>query len=305
VCHPGYLSSYGSEYGYICGYEKERLLCFIPFTVKHKLIFHYIEFKCQTVILDDKVDEKIFLNNMIDFLKSQKAYDFISQPPTNTLFRYFPDGSCYSEFGSYRIDLSVDEDSLWKQIHAKHKNVIRRAKKEGVLVKIGDHYFDQAYEIIDSTLRRNHMRMLPKEQLLRMRINMRNSFLVACSFKDEILQSSAIILYSKYGGYYFWGGTSENIVLGANNLLHWEIIKVLKSKKVYQYDFVGARIRPEKSSRLEGIQRFKKRFGASMHRGYLWKYPLKPWKFKLFYLMLKLKQKKGDIIDQEKDSSYL
>jgi lipid II:glycine glycyltransferase (peptidoglycan interpeptide bridge formation enzyme) len=51
------------------------------------------------------------------------------------------------------------------------------------------------------------------------------------------------------------------MALGSSNLLQWEIIKKLKSLGVREYDFVGGRVEVPKGSKLEGIQRFKQRFG--------------------------------------------
>ncbi len=301
TAHPGYLASSGGEYGYLCGYIGEKLTCFIPFTVKKKFLFKYIEFKSETIIIDDSIDETLFLNSLVKVLKDDKKYDFIAQPTTNTLFNSYPEGSIVAPFGAYRIDLSQSIERLWENVHSKHKNVIRRALREGVKIETGDYLFDLAYANIEQTLQRSDMKMIPRKQLWNMLNSMPDAFLVACSFHKDVLQSSAIVLYSQKRGYYFWGGTASHALLGANNLLHWEIIKFLKLKRVREYDFVGARIHPAPGSKLAGIQRFKRRFGARMYYGYLWKYPLKRWKYILFSILLRIKQKGGDIIDQEKD----
>ncbi len=302
VCHSGYLSAMGDEYGYLCGYVGEKLHCFIPFVVKRKLIFNYLEMKCETVMIADDVDEQIFLDQVVAYCRKFTNYDFIAQPPTNVLFSCAPEGAQKAPFGSYRVDLSKSEEALWKNIHAKHRNVIRRAKKNGVEIHFGEAWFTPVYRNITQTLARNGMSMIAETKLRQLLLNIPESVLVACSMFEGEVQSSAIVLYSKHRGYYFWGGTSPHCHLGANNLLHWKIMKRLKREGVKTYDFVGARIDPSEHPRLAGIQRFKSRFGASLERGYLWKYPLKQWKYDLFYALLRLKQKKGDIIDQEKDT---
>ena len=86
------------------------------------------------------------------------------------------------------------------------------------------------------------------------------------------------------------------------NLLHWEAIKYFKEKGIKRYDFVGARISPEKGSKLEGIQRFKSRFGPTLKRGYLWKKNINPLKTNLynFLVLIKTLNCKGDVVDQER-----
>ena len=84
------------------------------------------------------------------------------------------------------------------------------------------------------------------------------------------------------------------------------MITELKKRGVKKYDFVGARLSDVSGTKLAGIQKFKKRFGGELKRGYLWKKDINLMKCKLFDLALKVKLKlKGvsmpkDIIDQEK-----
>ena len=78
-----------------------------------------------------------------------------------------------------------------------------------------------------------------------------------------------------------------------------------KKMGVREYDFMGARLNVEKGSKLEGIQRFKSRFGGELKKGYLWKYEINPIKTKTIYFLqkvifkLKGQDYKGDAIDQE------
>jgi len=305
LTNPNYLNMNSEEYGWICGYEDDELLFVMPFLEKRKWIFRYMQIQSETIILKgSKEDEKEFLNLAISEIKQDGKIDFISQPKTNVVFDTFPDGAIYSPFGSYTVDLSLDEEQLFKNIHTKHKNVIKRAIKNGVTVKFGYEVFDDAYDTISGTLSRNNMSIIEKQKLLRLYDTNSKNFLVGCSYLKGKPQGAAIILYDNQKGYYFWGGTSEDLSLGANNLLHWEIIKKLKSLCVKYYDFVGARINTN-DERLLGIQRFKSRFGATLNQGYLWKYPIKKWKYELFMMLYKYKMKKGDIIDQEKDNINL
>ncbi|AII13935.1 FemAB family protein [Campylobacter iguaniorum] len=302
LSNPDYLSMNGRNYGWLCGYENEKLCYIIPFVEKKKWIFRYMQVQSSTIILNgSKQSEKEFLNLAIDKLRQIGKIDFISQPKTNAVFDIYPDNAIYCNFGSYIVDLSINEEELFRNIHMKHRNVIKRAIANGVVIKFGYEVFDDAYDTILDTLYRNNMSMIDKNKLLEFISTNRKSCLIGCSYLDDIPQSAAIILYDNYKGYYFWGGTSENVSLGANNLLHWEIIKKLKSLGVQYYDFVGARIHTN-NDRLLGIQRFKSRFGALLQYGYLWKYPIKRWKFDLFNMLYNFKMGKKDIIDEEKNN---
>lgn len=293
-----YLDCMGKSSKWIGGFIDGTLAYVLPFVEKKKLFFHYIQLQSETIVLNDLNQEQEFLDQIIIYLKKLKKYDFIGQPPTHVVFQKFPQGSIYAPFGSYIIDLSAVEEELWKNIHTKHKNVIKRAQKNDVLIKIGNHLFDTAFDVIEATLKRNKIAMISKINLSELLAQKPDFFMVGCSYIEDQVQSAAILLYKQEKAFYFWGGSQENMSLGANNLLHWEMIKKAKALGVKQYDFVGARISP-KDVKLQGIQKFKSRFGSTLYQGYLWKYPLKIWKYKLFNFLYVLRMGKGDIIDQE------
>ena len=106
--------------------------------------------------------------------------------------------------------------------------------------------------------------------------------------KDGVL----IIPFDQKRAYYSHGGSVDKPIAGT--------MIYFKNLGLEEYDFVGARINPPKGSKLEGIQLFKKRFGATLHQGYMWKYPIRPIKSKLFDSIYKIiRNSNGDIIDQE------
>ena len=81
----------------------------------------------------------------------------------------------------------------------------------------------------------------------------------------------------------------------------------MKERGVMKYDFVGARVNPEPGSKLEGIQRFKSRFGGEMKVGYMWRYVNRPIRYKLYSLLLNMYMKYvrhdntfSDIIKEER-----
>ena len=78
----------------------------------------------------------------------------------------------------------------------------------------------------------------------------------------------------------------------------------MKKRGVKWYDFVGARINPSPGSKVEGIQRFKSRFGGELKEGFLWKKNYNKIKSSFYSIALysygKIKKiNVKDIIDQE------
>lgn len=116
---------------------------------------------------------------------------------------------------------------------------------------------------------------------------------------EGIVQSAAVIPFSMHSAYYMHGGSISNPVTGASNLLHWEAIREFRGHGVSRYDFFGVRANPAEGSKLEGIRKFKERFGGKIEIGYMWKMPFHRTKA-LLYDVATLIRSGGDVVDQER-----
>jgi lipid II:glycine glycyltransferase (peptidoglycan interpeptide bridge formation enzyme) len=112
-------------------------------------------------------------------------------------------------------------------------------------------------------------------------------------------QSFVVFAFSNPSAYAIYAGNSITQHQGANKLLYWEAIRLFRNLGIRRYDFVGARINPEKGSKQEALSLFKRRFGATLKQGYIWKYPLNPLKYRLYGLAARFRSG-GDIVDSEK-----
>ena len=274
----------------------------LPFYIKKKLFFRYLLFTLgdSGVTTEDRIS--YLLNEVTGFIKKNLPVDFILTQHVTALFSCCPQGSVNCFFGSYVVDLSLDEDALFANLHTKHRNVIKKAEKDGVRVSCGVENRGVCEALIQSTLERQHIGLLSQGMLEGLSRVKHMDYWVA-SFEGE-LQGAAILLWSENrSAYYMFGGSAVKPHAGAMNLLHWSAMKLMKERGVKYYDFVGARINPDEGSKYEGIQRFKSRFGGELKKGYLWKMPLNKFKYKLFCWLVAAKQGRnycGDVIDQER-----
>ena len=296
-----YLSSLSKDFGY---FTEGNLV--LPFYKKKKFGFSYI--RCVTGVIGASTveEETIFLNNVINYIRENQLTDLVAAPHTCALFNSVPDGSVYCPFGSYIVDLSKSEEDLFSAIHTKHKNVIRKAQKDGVIISNADEYKKQCWNLINATATRQHLGGISENEFKKLSSSPNWDFYVAL-FEGEPVGAS-LLAWSEYGSYYMHGGSAEKTHAGAMNLLHWTARLNMKKRGVKRYDFVGARINPIPCSKQEGIQRFKSRFGGELKTGYLWKYPISPVKVKLYDIYIYLKNYlrhsyTKDIIDQENSNN--
>jgi len=271
----------------------------LPFYIDKRGIFSKLTFTTSTIKLNNK-DEKEFLNSVITKAKELRV-DYISQPLASAVFENIPNNSVYIEWGSYVVDLKQDEEKILKNMHSKHRNVIKKAIKDGIVTETTDD-IDIIYKNLQETMLRQNRAYPSRDELERLKPF--SKFYIAK--KDGIVQGCAVLPFNQNGAYYLYGGSISRPYTGSLNLMHYQAMLDLKKIGVKKYDFMGARIDVEKGSKLEGIQRFKSRFGGELKKGYLWKYIYSKPKIRLIEGIQKirfgLKGQKylGDAIDQER-----
>jgi hypothetical protein len=301
VAMPEYLETWGMDYGYLV---EDGLI--LPYFIEKRSIFTRLIFTTGVLGQSENTEER-FLNNAVDYIRKNIRIDFISVPNNTALFNTYPANSVYCRFGTYVIDLTLPEEELFANIHSKHRNVIKKSLKDGVEITRGPENFDKCIDLIILTLQRQNMLYLSKMIYKKLSDNLGENIDFWIATKDGEVQGSSLLIWNKgHSAYYLSGGSIISPYQGSMNLLHWEAIKLMKTRGVREYNFVGARISPDEGSRLEGIQRFKSRFGGEMRTGYLWKLPVNMVKYRLYYLsahsiaFIQRKRYHGDVIDQEK-----
>lgn len=281
----------------------------LPFIVERRALFDRLVFTHQTISLNgecSQADEYEFLNQVVLAARDMDV-DFIYQPQATAVFPVTPQGAVYARFGTYIVNLEVPVEKLWANLHGKHRNVIKKAQEAGVEISEGPQNLAICYELIHSTMKRNKKLSVSLGELERFKENLAENASFYVASKDNVAQGVAFIAWNAgHTAYYLHGGTCDSPFGGAMNLLHWKAMTDMKARGVKEYDFVGARVNPQPGSKLETIQRFKERFGATMREGYLWKYPLKPMHYAAYQLFARANSLlhgaiyKGDIIDEEK-----
>lgn len=308
--HPGlsiyaaesFLKLVGDEYGWIGGIDNAgKLRCVLPYTVVRKAIFRMVRFRVETIPLGEELtieEERSFLNSAVAYFRSIGA-DMIIPATTNTIFRTYPDGAVAAPYGSFIIDLTQPEETLWSNLHSKHRNVVRNAMKKGVRIHSGAEYLDAAYELIRATLKRSKLGFLSYDDFNRFVFGLNGNVKIFVADYQGVMQGCAVVPYSDYGAYYLYGGSIPSPLTGAMNLLQWEAIRTFRDLTVKRYDFVGVRINPEKESKQDGLMMFKERFGGQLLQGYMWKYAIRPLSYAVYSLAVRL-LRGGDIVDAER-----
>jgi hypothetical protein len=296
------LKSAGTEYGWLGGMDQlGRLRCILPYTVVRKATVRMVRFRVETIRIDDTLgleEEKSFLNSAVEYFRSIDA-DVIIPATTNAIFRTYPDNAVAAPYGTYVIDLRQSEETLWKNVHSKHRNVIRNAQNKGVRILTGIEHANGAYSLIRETFKRSSLPFMSHQAFERMLCGLGANVKVFVADCDGVVHGCAVIPFSKQSAYYSYGGTVSQPLSGATNLLQWEAIRYFRSLGVKCYDFCGVRIAPEKGSKAAGLMMYKQRFGSELRQGYIWKRAITPLRSAIYSLSIRL-LRGGDIVDRER-----
>ena len=308
--HPGlpifasenFLKAVSDDYGWLGGIGASgELRCVLPYTIIRKGPFRMVRFRVETISLEQNFtlqQEKSFLNSCIKHLRSIGG-DVVIPATTNTIFRTYPDGADAAPYGSYLVDLRQPEDVLWKNIGRITRQNIGTAQKDGVCIQSGPEHLDAAYPLIKETFRRSELPFMSYESLGRFMSGLGDRGKLFTAEYQGVLQSCVIYAFSDYCAYAVYAGNRAPQHQGANKLIYWEAYRLFKNLGVERFDFVGARVNPEKGSKQEAINLFKQRLGAKLTQGYMWKYSLRPWRALAYSHAVRL-LRGGDIVDVER-----
>jgi len=308
--HPGlpifasepFLKAVGDDYGWLGGVDESGdLRCILPYTIVKKAIFRMVRFRVETIQVgkDFSIDEeKAFLNSAVEYFRKQGT-DMIIPATTNSIFRIYPDGADAAPYGSYVIDLTKPEDDIWRKIDRIMRQNIKTGIKNGVTIKDGSDDLEAAHKLIVETFQRSKLPFMGYKEFLKFIQGLGKNSKILIADLNGIPQSYAVFGFSDYCAYAIYAGNVDIQKQGANKLLYWEAIKLFKSLGVQLYDFVGARINPEKGSKQDSINALKRRFGAELKQGYIWKQSIKPLKYKLYGIAARWRSG-GDIVDAER-----
>jgi len=294
-----------------CDENKNTLVCKVWNNKFLKLLQPiYPPLNTNTIRLTEK-EEQFFLEEFISFIKEKEIADRITQPENFAIFKTVPANSIKANFGTYFLDLENNtEENLFKYLHTKHRNVIKNAEKNNVVLKYGQECIDDFYMLYKQTMLRSNMYCQDKNYFKDFYSSFSANTICGVAYYNNIPQGGLFIPYTEFGAFYLYGASAEKIEInGAINYLHWNTIKLLKEKNVKRYDFVGARLSDVSGTKLEGIQQFKRRFGAMLEEGFLWKYDINKIKCNLYDVLLNIKIMASgnklplDIIDQENNKS--
>lgn len=171
------------------------------------------------------------------------------------------------------------EDELLQEMDKKHRNLIRRAAKDGVTIRktTNPAAVETFWTLYEETFKRHKFTPYPKKLILGQldRFAQSDSALMLESvYEGEVLGSALVMYYGKTGAYHHGASSSDRKYrkIPATYLLQWEAIKEARSRGAQLYNFWGVapydlneegkRVYQHKNHPFNGITHFKCGFGG-------------------------------------------
>jgi hypothetical protein len=159
---------------------------------------------------------------------------------------------------TYRIDLRRSTEEIKADFDPKNRNVIAKAEKEGVEVKVSDWTPANKFDFFRNCLVAAEANVYEDEleAVFTKFSSEENSFCLEAE-KDGQLLGMVLCVFDKKNCYYLLGGLDHRArVNGVNNLLVLRSIEKAKSLGCVTFDFEG--------SMLKGVEKFFRSFGPEL-----------------------------------------
>lgn len=162
---------------------------------------------------------------------------------------------------TWLVPLDKSEEEIFSGMRKTHRNLIRRATKENVIIEKSTNLSDLSYlsDLQLEAAKRHNFVPFSKEYLEKeITAFGKDAVLFLGKHRDEILSAALIIFYGKFAFYYQSGSKTSNIPV--NYLLQWEVIKEAKKRGCTIYNLWG--VTAENKSNASGLLTFKSGFGG-------------------------------------------
>jgi lipid II:glycine glycyltransferase (peptidoglycan interpeptide bridge formation enzyme) len=222
-------------------------------------IFNHIKkelpkYKILTLLIDPDVD----LNNYFD--SNKEANKLMEDALSEAGFSQI--GRTMQPMRTIIIDLSKDEDALLSEMRSKHRQYIRKAKRNGVKIRMGNvDDFETFYKILRDISEQKAYEIHTKEyheNAYKMFDDEGKAALFMAEVNGEVV-GSYMVFYDERIAYEMYGGCGEkgkNLL--ANYALKWASVQHAKNLSKKFYDQWGAEfIYP-------GLVQFKEGFGGKV-----------------------------------------
>jgi lipid II:glycine glycyltransferase (peptidoglycan interpeptide bridge formation enzyme) len=206
-------------------------------------------------------ENAVFIRISPLFLKSEENFQIFR----NLGFKDAPLHMMHPET-TWILDISKDEETIMREMKKNHRNLIRRAEKDGVTIEQGDseEFLKIFYDIHLETVERHHFVPFSYEYIKAEIESFREDDRIKifnARYEGKIISSAIIVFYGNEAFYHHGASSSEHAKVPSSYLALWEAIREAKRRGVGKFNFYGI-VEDNPKHPWYGLSKFKKGFGG-------------------------------------------
>lgn len=164
------------------------------------------------------------------------------------------------------LDITKNEEDLMREMRKTHRNLIRRAQKDGVEILQGnsEDFLKEFYRIHMETVARH--KFIPfsfdyiKQELETFKKDEQIGVFLA-KYQGEVISSAIIVFYGKEAFYHHGASSSKYSKIPSSYLTLFEAIREAKKRGLEKFNFYGI-VEDKPKHPWYGLSKFKKGFGG-------------------------------------------
>ncbi len=167
----------------------------------------------------------------------------------------------------FRIDVNKTDDELMTSYHSKARYSVRSSIKSGAVCRVGNRDDIPAFrELLANTAKNDGFTARGCDYFYDMYDAMGEDrfkiFMV--EYNDTLIAASVLLKYGKKTWHMYAGSSDEYKEVLPNFIMQWEMQRWSRDNGAYLYDMRGIAGEGDKLTPIEGLVRFKKRFGGEL-----------------------------------------
>lgn len=166
------------------------------------------------------------------------------------------------------LSLDKTEKELYESMHENNRYSVRLAERKEIKTEViiydFKRYFDDFYELMMITSKRNNFNLHPKGYYKAIFDNLdkQNSFLVLAKFNEKILAIDLVVVYGEVANYVFACSSDEERNRAPSYGAIWKAIRYSKEIGCKYFNFGGISTEDQPNKDWIGLTNFKKKFGG-------------------------------------------
>lgn len=177
------------------------------------------------------------------------------------------DNGILQPFAVYRINVDKTDDELMMSYHSKARYSVRSSIKSGAMCRLGTREDIPAFhDLLSKTAKRDGFTARGEDYFFQMYDSLGGDAvkLFMIDFEGKAIAGSVLIRCGKKTWHMYAGSSDEHKEALPNFLMQWEMMRWSRDNGCSLYDMRGIAGEGNKLRPIEGLVRFKKRFGGEL-----------------------------------------